>query len=254
MINMIDDEKISKAAEIINSSKNIAVFTGAGVSTESGIEDFRSEGGLWSRYDPSIYASYFVFLQDPSKFWILHKELEGIVEDAEPNAAHFAIAELEKIGKVKAIITQNVDMLHQKAGSGSHGAKIYELHGSYGILHCIECGKEFDYREIDTKSVKYPVCECSGFIKPKVVLFGESLPPSILDGAMRACSECDTFLMVGSSLVVSPANYMPSIAQKNGAKVIFVNKDETYMDDVADIFLKGSAGEIFTNLMKLIKE
>ena len=250
MTTMIDEEKISKAAEIIRSSDNIVVFSGAGISTESGIEDFRSEGGLWSRYDPSIYASYLVFLQDPSKFWILHKELENIVEDAEPNAAHVAIAELEKMGKVKAIITQNIDMLHQKAGSGEYGAKIYELHGSYGILHCVECGKEFDYRDIDTKNVEYPVCECSGFIKPKVVLFGESLPPGVLDGAMRACSECDTFLMVGSSLVVSPANFMPSIAQQSGAKVIFVNRDETYLDHVADIFLKGNAGDIFTRLMK----
>jgi NAD-dependent deacetylase len=251
---MIDEELISMAAEIIKKSKNIAVFTGAGISTESGIEDFRSEGGLWSRYDPSIYASYFVFLQDPSKFWILHKELEGIVENAEPNTAHIAIAELEKMGKVKAVITQNVDMLHQKAGSGSYGAKIYELHGSYGILHCIECGKEFDYKAIDTKSVKFPVCECSGFIKPKVVLFGESLPSGILEGAMNACHECETFLMVGSSLVVSPANFMPNVAKESGAKVIFVNRDETYLDHVADIFLKGSAGEIFTNLINLIKK
>ena len=253
MLNMLDKDNIAQVIEIINTSNNITVFTGAGISTESGIEDFRSEGGLWSRYDPSIYASYQYFLRDPSRFWEMHKELEKIVESAEPNAAHIAIAQLEKMGKVKTIITQNIDMLHQKAGSGSYGAKIYELHGAYGVLHCIECGKEFNYDEIDTKSVKYPVCECSGFIKPKVVLFGESLPARVLDGAMKACAECDTFLMVGSSLVVSPANFMPSIAQQNGAKVIFVNRDETYLDHVADIFLKGSAGEIFTEIMKGFK-
>ncbi|MFX1258631.1 MAG: NAD-dependent deacetylase [Promethearchaeota archaeon] len=251
---MIDEKKISKAAKLIKESNNIVVFSGAGISTDSGIDDFRSEGGLWSRYDPSIYASYYYFLQDPSKFWEMHKDLEGTVANAEPNLAHIAIAELEKMGKVKVIITQNIDMLHQKAGSGSYGAKIYELHGSYGILECVKCGKEFSYDEIDTKSVKYPVCECSGFIKPKVVLFGESLTPGILEGAMNACRNCDCFIMVGSSLVISPANFMPGIAKQSGAKVIFINRDETLMDALADVFLKGSAGEIFTALIKTIKD
>jgi len=251
---MNDIEKISKAAEVIKESNHIVAFSGAGISTESGIEDFRSEGGLWSRYDPLIYASYQYFLQDPSKFWEMHKELEVIVANAEPNYAHKAIAELERIGKVKAIITQNIDMLHQKAESGSYGAKIYELHGAYGILHCVKCGKEFAYEDVNTRSVKYPVCECSGYIKPKVVLFGESLPTSVLDGAMNACRDCDCFLMVGSSLAISPANFMPSIAKNHGAYVIFVNRENTMMDNLADIFLKGSAGEIFTELMKNIKE
>ena len=250
---MIDEEQISDVAKIIKESNYIVVFTGAGISTESGIDDFRSEGGLWSRYDPAIYASYYYFLDDPSKFWEMHNELEGLVANAKPNPAHYAIAELEKLGKVKAIITQNVDMLHQKAGSGSYGTKIYELHGQYGTLECIKCGKEFHYEEIDTKSVKYPVCKCSGYIKPRVVLFGESLPIGVMEGAMDACRECDCLLMVGSSLVVSPANFMPSIAKQSGARIIFINKDTTIMDDLADIFLRGSASELFTALMKKIK-
>ena len=250
---MIDEEQISDVAKIIKESNYIVVFTGAGISTESGIDDFRSEGGLWSRYDPAIYASYYYFLDDPSKFWEMHNELEGLVANAKPNPAHYAIAELEKLGKVKAIITQNVDMLHQKAGSGSYGAKIYELHGQYGTLECIKCRKEFHYDEIDTKSVKYPVCKCSGYIKPRVVLFGESLPIGVMEGAMDACRECDCLLMVGSSLVVSPANFMPSIAKQSGARIIFINKDTTIMDDIADIFLRGSASELFTALMKKIK-
>jgi NAD-dependent deacetylase len=250
---MIDEKQITDAANIIKESNYIVVFTGAGISTESGIDDFRSEGGLWSRYDPAIYASYHYFLDDPSKFWEMHNELEGLVSDARPNPAHIAIAELEKIGKVKTIITQNVDMLHQKAGSGDHGAKIYELHGQYGTLECIKCRKEFNYEDIDTKSVIYPVCECSGFIKPKVVLFGESLPIGVMEGAMNACRECDCFLMVGSSLVVSPANFMPSIAKQYGASIIFINRENTVMDNLADIFLRGSASEIFTVLMKKIK-
>ena len=250
---MIDEKQINDAANVIKESNYIVVFTGAGISTESGIDDFRSEGGLWSRYDPAIYASYQYFLDDPSKFWEMHRSLEGIVANAEPNLAHYAIAELEELGKVKAIITQNIDMLHQKAGSGKYHARIFELHGQYGTLECIKCGKEFHYEEIDTKSVKYPVCECSGFIKPKVVLFGESLPMGVMEGAMNACRDCDCFLMVGSSLVVSPANFMPSIAKQYGARILFINKESTVMDNLADIFLRGSASEIFTALMKKIK-
>jgi len=252
---MIDEKLLSKAAEIINNSNHIVFFTGAGISTESGIDDFRSEGGLWSRYDPAIYASYFYFLQDPSKFWEMHNEIEDIVANAEPNPAHYAIAELERIGKVKAIITQNIDMLHQRAGSGAYNdIPIYELHGAYGRLECVKCRKEFEYNEIDTKSVKYPVCECSGFIKPKVVLFGESLPTNILDMAMKSCRDCDCFIMVGSSLLISPANYMPNFAKQNSAKIIFINKERTIMDNLADVFLQGSAGEIFIKLMKIIKK
>ena len=251
---MIDVEKLSKAAKIIKDSNYIVAFSGAGISTESGIDDFRSPGGLWDRYDPSIYASYQYFLQDPSKFWEMHNELEDIVSEAEPNAAHLAIAELEKLGKVKAVITQNIDMLHQKAGSGKYGAKIYQLHGEYGNLHCIKCGKEFRYDEIDTKNVDYPVCDCSGYIKPKVVLFGESLPFGVLEGAMNACRNCDCFIMVGSSLLISPANFLPSIAKQFGAKLIFINRDNTVMDDLVDVFLKGSAGVIFTELMEKLKD
>ncbi|MFX0043091.1 MAG: NAD-dependent deacetylase [Candidatus Hodarchaeota archaeon] len=251
---MLDTEKLSYAAKIIKDSNYIVTFSGAGISTESGIDDFRSPGGLWDRYDPSIYASYQYFLQDPSKFWKMHNELEYTVGDAEPNAAHKAIAKLEELGKIKAVITQNIDMLHQKAGSGNYGAKIYQLHGEYGILHCIRCGKEFRYDEVDTKNVDYPVCDCSGYIKPKVVLFGESLPYSVVEGAMDACRNCDCFIMVGSSLLISPANYLPSVAKQYGAKLIFINRENTIMDDLADVFLKGRAGKIFTELMKKLKE
>ncbi|MFX0155812.1 MAG: NAD-dependent deacetylase, partial [Candidatus Hodarchaeota archaeon] len=167
---MNEQEQLFDAAFIIKNSNYIVVFTGAGISTESGIDDFRSPGGLWERYDPSIHASYQYFLQDPSLFWKMHKEVEDLVGTANPNQAHIAIAELERMGKVKAVITQNIDMLHQKAGSGKFGAKIYQLHGEYGKLHCVKCNKEFNFDEIDTKDVDYPKCECSGYIKPKVVL------------------------------------------------------------------------------------
>jgi len=250
----MNENLINKAAEIIVSSNYIVSFSGAGISTESGIADFRGKDGLWSRYDPSIYASYQYFQRDPSKFWQMHRELEDIVEDADPNPAHYGIAELEKMGKLKAVITQNIDMLHQRAGSGVHGAKIYELHGSYGMYECINCGEEFDIDEVDTKNVRYPVCECSGYIKPKVVLFGESLPYGVLEGAIRECQKADCLIMVGSSLLISPANFLPSVAKEYGATIIFINRENTIMDELADIFLKGKAGDIFTELMESVKD
>ena len=247
---MIDEKNLIEATEIVKNSKKIVVFTGAGASTESGIADFRSEGGLWSRYEPSIYASYHYFLEDPSKFWTMHNELVDIVVNAKPNPIHYAVVELEKLGKMIAIITQNVDGLHQRAGSGTYNnIPIYELHGSYEKLECIRCKKEFLFEEVETKNVKYPVCECSGYIKPKVVLFGEPLRQSVIERAMNACRSCDCFLMIGSSLLVTPANFLPSIAKESGAKVIFVNRERTAMDDIADIFLIGSGGEILPELI-----
>ncbi|MEJ2252265.1 MAG: NAD-dependent deacylase [Candidatus Lokiarchaeota archaeon] len=253
---MIDKElNLKKAANIIKSSKNIVIFTGAGISTESGISDFRSENGLWSRYDPSIYANYHYFLKDPSPFWKMHNELTENLERVKPNYAHYAIAELEKMGKVKAIITQNIDMLHHKAGSGSYkDIPIYELHGSYRKLECLKCGKEFEFKEIETKNVDYPVCKCGGFIKPKVILFGESLPSKIIDRSMNAVIKADCLIIVGSSLTVSPANFLPGLAKENRSKIIFINKDNTIMDDIADVFLKGRATKIFRKLIRILKE
>ncbi|MHA1796864.1 MAG: NAD-dependent protein deacylase [Candidatus Helarchaeota archaeon] len=251
----MEDKNILKAVEIIQNSNRIVAFTGAGASTESGIEDFRSEGGLWSKYDPSIYASYQYFLIDPSKFWEMHGELVEILENAKPNPVHFGLVELEKMGKMKAIITQNIDNLHKKAGSGTHdNIPIYELHGTYTELECLECKKQFKFDEVNYKDVAYPTCECGGYIKPKVVLFGESLPYGVLEGAIESCKDCDCFLMIGSSLVVSPANFLPSIAKETGAKVIFINKDTTTMDFLADIFLQGKAGEIFSKLIELLQK
>jgi NAD-dependent deacetylase len=248
----MDKDKLQRAIEIIKDSNNIVVFSGAGISTESGIPDFRSEGGLWSKYDPNIYANYNYFLEDPKPFWTMHNELTEDLEDADPNKAHKAIAELEKMGKVKAIITQNVDMLHQRAGSGSYeDIPIYELHGAYGKLECVKCGNEYDFNEVETQEVDYPVCEqCSGYIKPKVILFGESLPHGIIDAAINSLMKADCLIVVGSSLMVSPANFLPSLAKKNDAKVIFINKERTMMDNIADVFLKGSAGQIFEKIMQ----
>jgi NAD-dependent deacetylase len=250
---MYEKSLLNEAVKIIQKANDIVVFTGAGSSTESGIADFRSEGGLWSRYDPSIYANYFYFLEDPSKFWEMHNDLVDILIKAKPNDIHLGVVELEKLGKVSAIITQNIDSLHQKAGSSSYkDIPIYELHGSYRKLECIECKNEFNFEEINTKNIQYPACKCGGFIKPKVVLFGEPLPKGVLDAAMNATLNCDCFLMIGSSLLVSPANYLPPIAKQHGANIIFINRDHTPLDGIADVFLKGSGGKILSEIISLL--
>lgn len=215
-------------------------FSGAGISTE---------------YDPSTHANYFVFLEDPEPFWTMHNELTETLENAEPNAAHKAIAKLEKMGKMDAIITQNVDMLHQRAGSGKYeDISIYELHGSYGKLSCIKCGEEYDFEELDTGNVVYPVCDkCSGFIKPNVILFGESLPIVVLESALKSVRNADCLLMIGSSLLVSPANSVPIIAKDNGVRTIFINDEPTPMDDLAEVILRGKADKIFTELMEKLE-
>ncbi|TFF87382.1 MAG: NAD-dependent deacylase [Promethearchaeota archaeon] len=251
----MSESKLDKAAEIIKNSENIVIFSGAGISTESGIPDFRSENGIWTRYDPSVHANYFVFLENPEPFWTMHNELSDELDEAEPNKAHKAIAELEKMGKIKSVITQNIDMLHQKAGSGKYeDVPIYELHGSYAKIQCIKCGAEYKLDEINTRVNPYPVCEkCDGYIKPKVILFGESLPLGVFDSAIKSVKEADCLIIVGSSLQISPANSVPLTAKQHGVKVIFINKEHTIMDDLADVFLMGKAGEIFTKIMQKLK-
>lgn len=251
-------EDIMKTAEIIGKSNRIVVFTGAGISTESGIPDFRSSGGLWSKYDPDVYANYFLFLKNPSPFWTMHHEVVEMLLIAKPNSAHYSIFELEKMGKLKAIITQNVDMLHQRAGSGTvNDVPIYELHGAFGELYCLKCNKKYNHDEIKDllteKEKIVPYCECGGVIKPTTILFGEQLPSKILSGAINACNNCDCFLMIGSSLLVTPANQMPYSAKNKGAKVIFINKEDTFMNNIADFFLKGKVGEILPKIINYLK-
>lgn len=242
-------DKIQTAKQIIQNSKNIVAFTGAGISTESGIPDFRSPGGLWERFDPMKYANYKVFLKQPQYYWELEREITKLVEKSEPNPAHFALVKLEKIGKLKAIITQNIDMLHQKAGNK---IPIYELHGSAYSGKCLKCGEKLTRTQLlhkmNTETI--PRCEkCKGLVKPNVVLFEEKLPPEAYDGAMNALNDADCFIVIGSSLLVSPANYFPYVASESGIKMIFINRDPTFLDEFAEVVLQGNAGEILPELV-----
>jgi NAD-dependent deacetylase len=246
-------KSLEAAASIIRESQSVVAFSGAGISTESGIPDFRSKGGLWDRYDPDIYANYQVFLRQPELYWQMEAEMSADLKKAEPNPAHYALVKLERRGKLKAIITQNVDRLHRRSGSA---VPIFELHGSAETAGCVDCGKQYPGDEILEKvwgGDPSPTCSvCGGLVKPNVVLFGESLNSETVRGAFDFASSCDCLLVIGSSLVVAPANQIPILAKSRGAAVIFINREPTILDELADVILRGSAGDILTQLVELI--
>jgi NAD-dependent deacetylase len=236
-------DDFEKVARIIESSQRVVALTGSGISTESGIPDFRSPGGLWTRYDPSVYATYEAFINDPSKFWEMSAELHPLLENAEPNAAHIALAELERLGKCEAVITQNIDNLHQEAGS----SVVLELHGTYRTGTCLSCRRQFDYDEVKELALEsvIPVCaSCVGTIKPDVVFFGEPLNAPVLHRAIEYATSCDLMFVIGAGLEVFPAATLPSYAHRSGATLLFVNIAATAYDEIADIILIGKAGEV----------
>jgi NAD-dependent deacetylase len=238
-----------RLARIIESSKKVVALTGSGISTESGIPDFRSPGGLWTRYDPSVYATYEAFVNDPTKFWEMAAELHPLLENAEPNPAHCALVELERLGKCEAVITQNIDHLHQRAGS----SVVLELHGTFRTGTCLLCGRQHEYDEIQAAALRgvVPVCvSCSGNIKPDVVLFGEPLNAPVLQLAIEYATNCDLMFVIGAGLEVFPAATLPSYAHRSGATLVFVNIASTAYDDLAYIMFVGKAGEVMPKVVE----
>ena len=239
---------ISNAADIIYNSKFTIALTGAGISVESGIPDFRSEGGLWSRFDPSEYATIEAFRQDPEKVWEMLKEMDEIVSGARPNSAHIAMGEMERMGFLHYIITQNIDNLHQEGGSKN----VIEYHGNSSTLSCLWCGRR--YRSIEKKGEYPPKCHCGKALKPDVVFFGEPIPVDALHKSYELASKAEALMILGTSAVVSPANSIPVIAKQNGAKLIEINLESTHLTgSITDIFLKGRAGDILPQLLKALK-
>lgn len=255
---MEDHEKIEKVAKMILESEKIVVFTGAGVSTESGIPDFRSPGGIWSRFDPEDFTIH-KFLYDPvarRKHWQFLRESSLFDDSVKPNPAHYAIAWLESIGKLSCVITQNVDNLHQKAGNNPR--KVYELHGSMQWIKCLGCYACFALPEILKKYSEHdevPYCpHCNGLLKPDVVFFGEELPVQTLREAREHASSCDMLIVIGSSLVVYPAAYIPLYAKAAGARLIIINLSRTPYDSEADVVIWGPAGATMTKIVEEVKK
>ena len=242
------DEKISKLKKIVASLDKIVAFTGAGFSAESGISTFRGAGGLWSKYDPSIYADINYFIQDPTYYWSFFRdERYPVIKKAKPNDGHYALVELEKRGKLYCVITQNIDGLHQVAGSSD----VIELHGNTRKINCLNCDKTYTMDETYNLLQKElpPRCSCGGVLKPGTVLFGEPLPQHALDEAILAAHICDMFLVLGSSLVVYPAAQIPRIAKKNDAVLVIVNIDQTPLDNTADLVFHESASKVLSILI-----
>ncbi len=242
------DEMISKLKKFIAKSDQIVAFTGAGFSAESGISTFRGAGGLWSKYDPSIYADINFFIKDPSYYWNFFKdERYPVIKKAKPNVGHYALVELEKRGKLYRVITQNIDGLHQMAGSSD----VIELHGNTRKIFCMSCDKTYSIDETYNllKKKLPPRCSCGGLLKPGTVLFGEPLPEVALDMANLAARNCDMFLVLGSSLVVYPAAAFPEIAKKSGAILVIVNIDSTPLDDLADIVINNSTSKVLSKVI-----
>jgi NAD-dependent deacetylase len=242
-------EDIEKVARMIRDSRKIVALTGAGISVESGIPDFRSPGGLWTRYDPSVYATFESFVNDPAKFWSMAAELHPLLESAKPNPAHLALSELERMGKCEAVITQNIDDLHQAAGS----TDVLELHGTYRTGTCLACGTCHEYDEIKQtgRYGEVPSCkDCGGVIKPDVILFGEPLNAPVLHRAVELASACDLMLVIGCGLEVFPAASLPAYARRNNATMVFINITSTAFDDLADFILLGKAGETTPRILE----
>ena len=240
------EQEISALQEIIDESKNIVFFGGAGVSTESGIPDFRSEDGLYHEkysYPPERIISHSFFLTNPEVFYRFYKE-KMLCLDAEPNAAHRKLAELEQAGKLKAVVTQNIDGLHQKAGSKI----VYELHGSIHRNYCLRCHKFYSAKLIK-ESEGVPYCSCGGVIKPDVVLYEESLDGKTIEDAVTAIAHADTLIIGGTSLVVYPAAGF--IDYFRGKHLVLINKAETGRAVRAELSIQAPIGEILAEINKM---
>ena len=239
-------DPVREAARLLAERRNAVVLTGAGISVESGIPSFRGAQGMWAKYDPMEYATLHAFMQSPRKVWEMLSEMVSVCGFASPNAAHKGLAALEEMGVVRAVITQNVDGLHQAAGS----RRVIEYHGNLDELICVYCWKRYPTRERWTPGV-VPLCDCGEILKPNVVLFGEPIPWMPQEQAEEEARTCGVLLVVGTSAQVSPACDIPRVAKESGAAVVEINPEPTSLTaSVTDIHLRGSASEILRRLLK----
>ena len=251
-------KQIEQIAQWITESKRTVAFSGAGLSTESGIPDFRSPGGVWDRYNPEdfYFQNFLASEAAREKYWRMATEMYEPMKKAQPNLAHLAIAEMEKLGKLDCVITQNIDGLHFKAGNSEE--KVIQLHGTAMYVSCLNCGKKYDRDEIQErlrKGLKVPYCDdCHGPLKPATISFGQSMPERETQEAYHRSSLCDLFIVIGSSLVVQPAASMPLVAKRNGAKLVIINRDPTPYDDMADSVIHGQAGPTMASIMEKVKK
>ena len=253
MEKIIDEKKVNQVVKLIKKSKYAIVLTGAGVSTGSGIPDFRTPGkGIWEKVDPFKVTSITAFDENPQRFYYFYRPRIEMLSRVSPNPAHKAISQLEEMGYIHCLITQNIDNLHQRAGS----KKVIEVHGTLRKAICRRCGKiissELLIQKIDASKEKVPYCECGGVFKPNVVLFGEMLPN--LDNAIYESKRADLMLTVGSSLQVSPANMLPQYCLDRGGKLVIVNFMSTHLDCLAEAVINEDICDFLPAVVEVLKK
>lgn len=242
-------QKIRKAAEIICQSKQTLALTGAGISVESGIPDFRSPGGLWERFDPMEYGTISAFRTDPQKVWIMLQEAAELIDRARPNPAHEGLGRLQQMGLLHTIITQNIDNLHQEGGA----TRVIEYHGNTRTLSCLWCQLRYGADELREQEMP-PKCSCGKILKPDAIFFGEAIPARALQESNGLAAGCEALLVVGTSAEVAPANTIPLTAKMAGAQIIEINSSVTVLTPIlTDVFLQGKASEVVTALVDEVK-
>ncbi|MEQ9144975.1 MAG: Sir2 family NAD-dependent protein deacetylase [Parvibaculaceae bacterium] len=243
----------SALKELIERSQRAVVFTGAGISTESGIPDFRSPGGLWTKMAPIDFRDFMGSEEMRIEAWRRKFAMDGSFAAAEPNKGHMAVAKLVDMGKVSHVITQNVDNLHQN--SGVPAEKVIELHGNSTYAHCLNCGARYELDEVRTHYEAEgapPDCKfCGGIIKSATISFGQAMPEKEMERATEATLDCDLFLAIGSSLQVYPAAGFPIMAKKNGSRLVILNREETELDPIADLVLHDEIGPTLAPIVQL---
>ncbi len=245
--------KIQKLGQLLATCQRAVVFTGAGISTESGIPDFRSPGGVWSRYKPVLFEDFVESADARRASWKMKFEFDVALRDAQPNAGHRAIADLVARGMVSHVITQNVDGLHQAAGVADD--RVIELHGNATCAHCLDCQARYDLAPIKAAFLRdgtLPVCMlCGGIVKTATISFGQAMPEAAMAAAEQATRACDLLLAIGSSLVVYPAAGFPLLAKRNGARLAIINREPTDQDGVADLVINAEIGAVLGAALKL---
>ena len=237
-------DEVERLRQVIGEAKRIVAFTGAGISTESGIPDFRSPGGIWTRYKPIYFDDFMASEEMRRESWRRKFATDEVMTKAEPNAGHRALAKLAEQGRLGAVITQNIDGLHQR--SGLPESKVIELHGNATYASCLDCGHRHELEPIRQAFLghgRLPLCEkCDGIVKTATISFGQAMPEIAMARAQDETLACDLFIVLGSSLVVYPAAGFPQLAKRRGATLVIVNRDETDQDDSADLVIHGEIG------------
>jgi len=243
-------------ASKLRSSNNIVFFTGAGISTESGVPDFRSPGGIWTKYQPVYFQDFLSSEPARIQHWKLKKATYELYKTVKPNVGHYAIRDFEKRGQLLGLITQNIDGLHSLAGVS--GEKLIEIHGTDRLVTCLSCHKSFEPSAIyETLGEDFsaPTCDvCGGFLKSANVSFGQAMPVEKMNRAQEWCERAQIFIVIGSSLQVQPAASFPVIAKRAGALLAIVNRDATPLDDLADFTYRGAIGKFFSELSPLLMD